>query len=149
MKTGKQPKRIAALGERTIKRESRTMDNSRAFAVDGSEIPTTGVPMVSGFLSELCDGYEPPVEPPTPIKVVRDMKTERVAIYCPYQDSVVAGMKAVEGRRWDAENKVNTFPLGTEEEVLALVRRFFDSVHVVTVDGEVKKPRASPRSKLS
>jgi hypothetical protein len=95
-------------------------------------------------IRDLCDGFEaapPPPTPPTPIKVTRDLKTERVAIATPYNRELVDAMKTVEGRRWDGANKVNTFPLEAEEGVLGFVRAAFSRIHVVTEEGKVAAPK--------
>jgi hypothetical protein len=116
------------------------------IGADKDSLPEVAGGLSTGMFDAICDGYVAPAAPPappTPVKVVRDAKTERVAIACPYDRNVVEGMKEVEGRRWDGANKLNTFPLEAEGEVLDLIRGAFARVHVVTEEGKVAKPKAS------
>lgn len=126
-------------------------ERARIFiGADEESLPVAAVGLSTGMFDELCDGYEaapPPPTPPTPVKVVRDVKTGRCAIACPYDRVLVDAMKCVEGRRWDGGGKVNTFPLEAEEEVLGLIRLAFARLHVVTTDGQVAGPASGGRGR--
>lgn len=71
------------------------------------------------------------------IKIVRDMDAERIAVYTPYDADVVASFKAVGGRRWDGPNKVNTFPMMSEGEVMGIVAHAFPNIVLEECEGQV------------
>jgi hypothetical protein len=50
---------------------------------------------------------------------------EVIAVYTPYDPNLVAAMRAVPGRRWVKEKKVNAFPLTSKRAVWALLKKFF------------------------
>lgn len=118
---------------------------ARIVVTDDDGMDTTSA-LAPGALKALCEDREEeevvtPPKPPTPVKVVRDAKTDRVAIYCPYAAGVVAAMRDVDCRRWDHTNRVNTFPLDAESEVLAIVRAEFTNIFLAEEDGEVDRQR--------
>ena len=115
-------------------------------AATEAELPKTlghGV-RLKGVFAKLCKGHKPPAKlaaPPTPVKVVRDTESKRIAVYTPYNREMVDFMRTVDGRKWNGGDKVNTFPLDAEEEVLDASRRYFDSIVLVIEEGEVAGKR--------
>jgi hypothetical protein len=56
------------------------------------------------------------------------MEGEVIVARTPYDPGAVAAMKAIDGRRWDAGRRVNTFPLSSGRHVLDLAERYGYSV---------------------
>jgi hypothetical protein len=84
-----------------------------------------------------------PDAPTTPIKIVRDLNRERFAIWTPFNRELVETMKATSGRRWDASQKCNTFPLEVENDILVAVHRTFGKIKLVESEGKVSAIRSS------
>lgn len=110
-----------------------------------AKVATAPTPVCAGMLAALCGSVKPKVVTETPIKVVRDKAAGRVAVFAPYDRGLIEDIRSIDGRRWDAEAKANTFPIEAEESVLICVRAAFARVHVVTEEGAVSTPRRGRR----
>lgn len=63
------------------------------------------------------------------IKRLRPIEIEetqgRLIVKTPYDYDAVTAMRAISGRRWDGELKVNTFPVTSRDPVWELLQNFF------------------------
>ncbi len=48
-----------------------------------------------------------------------------LAVRAPYDPAAVAAMRTVPGRRWNPEQKINTFPVSSRVQLWAWLRRFY------------------------
>jgi len=86
-----------------------------------------------------------PAEKTTPIKIVRDSKTLRFAIWTPYDAGLVELMKATPGRQWDGVQKCNTFPIEAEDAILEAVFLQFGKCKLIASEGSVEERRFGAR----
>lgn len=63
------------------------------------------------------------VQATQPIKITRE--GDRLVVSTPYRRAFVNGARQVDGRRWDRERKVNTFPVQSKRQVWHLLQKHF------------------------
>lgn len=73
---------------------------------------------------------------------------DRLVVEAPYSEESVALMRSLQGRRWDGERKVNTFPAHLRAEVWQMLRRAYPGTIGIGPKGafEIKplKPANAP-----
>lgn len=54
-----------------------------------------------------------------------DEAGDRLVVRTPYNEAVVEAMRAIPGRRWNKEEKANTFPVSAKRAVWEMIKRFY------------------------
>lgn len=54
-----------------------------------------------------------------------DEAGDRLVVRTPYNEEVVGAMRAIPGRRWNKEEKANTFPVECKRAVWEMIKRFY------------------------
>ncbi len=114
---------------------------------DGPGLPAEAQSTAPGFLTELCPARS---STPTPrmitIRVVRDDSNEHCAVYTPYNMDLVAAMRGIKGRYWDAAGRVNTFPFESQDDVLIACTDALGPCDITVEEGTVRT-RAPKRTR--
>lgn len=59
----------------------------------------------------------------------------RLAVKTPYSEEAVTALRQVPGRRWDAENKVNTFPASSRVPLFQALQKLFPGATAIGPKG--------------
>jgi hypothetical protein len=68
-------------------------------------------------------------------KTFRGKSYDYLAVTAPFNPAALADMKAIPGRRWDAERKANTFPVSQRQAVHDLLVRHYAGLPAVGPKG--------------
>ncbi len=66
----------------------------------------------------------PPEAPKPKSKSTVTFSNDRIVLTTPYNPKLTDGVRGIEGRKWDAENKINTFPVTQSAAVLKLTTNY-------------------------
>ncbi|KKN10590.1 hypothetical protein LCGC14_1035020 [marine sediment metagenome] len=79
------------------------------------------------------------------LKVIKVLPApgNRLAVTTPYDPDAVEGMRAVPGRRWDHEAKVNSFPASSRRQLWGWLQRFYPGQTGLGADGAFTIPGAA------
>lgn len=61
--------------------------------------------------------------------------TFTLAVDTSYDPAVVQAMRSIPGRRWDAQRKVNTFPVSSRGQLWSIIKRFYSGKMVLGPKG--------------
>lgn len=59
------------------------------------------------------------------ITVHVDEMGDRIVVRTPFSEEVVLAMRTIPGRRWNKEEKANTFPIESKRAVWEMIKRFY------------------------
>lgn len=71
---------------------------------------------------------------------IEELPSGRFAVKSPFNEDAVAAMARVQGRRWNREEKVNTFPVTSKGAIWELLKRYYPGELAVGPKGPFQVP---------
>jgi hypothetical protein len=71
---------------------------------------------------------------------IEELPSGRFAVKSPFDEDAVAAMKVVPGRRWNRDEKVNTFPVTSKGAIWDILKRYYPGAVAVGPKGPFQVP---------
>lgn len=71
---------------------------------------------------------------------IEELPSGRFAVKSPFDEAAVEAMKRTPGRRWNREEKVNSFPVTSKGAIWAILRRYYPGAIAVGPKGPFQVP---------